>query len=241
MNRTIKVYSTSQLLAQAAANQITQLLKSALGTRDRASLVLTGGSTPRRTYQVLAEQHQNSLDWQRIDVFFGDDRFVPHDHPESNYGMAAETLLEGIQPGAVYAIPTDEASPAAAAEAYEASIRSHFKNTRILFDVMLLGLGADAHIASLFPGSDDLEETERLVVASKAPEGSPVRDRITLTVPALNASRSVIFLVEGSKKQQAIRKTLHDGNTPAARIRPSGKIAWLVDEAAYPDHGESAR
>ena len=235
MNHNLKVYADAEALAAAAADFIVETLGNVLASRDRASLVLTGGSTPRRTYEILAERHSDALDWQRIDLFWGDERYVPHDHSDSNFGMVKESLLAGIEPGAVYGMPTSDGSPERSADAYERTLRDYFVGARPVFDLTLLGLGDDAHVASLFPGSRFLDESERLVLATTAPADSPVRDRVTLTFPAINASRRILFIVAGSHKRDAIHRTLDSGDTPAARVHPREDLIWLVDEDAAPD------
>ncbi len=232
MTRHINRYPDTHSLADAAADRIVQILADAVEARGRASLVLTGGSTPRLTYRLLAERHRDALAWNQIDIFWGDDRFVPHDHPESNYGMAAEELLSRIQPGGVYPIPTEEASPDRAADAYDATLRAYFDGADPAFDLTLLGLGDDAHVASLFPGADELGESERLVVATQAPEGTPIHARVSMTFAALNASRHVLFIVAGAHKRAAVRRTFDHGDTPAAAIRPLENLTWLMDEEA---------
>ncbi len=235
MNHNMKVHADADTLAGAAARHIVDTLSKVLDSRDRASLVLTGGSTPRETYTILANEHNASLDWQRVDLFMGDERYVPHDHADSNYRMVKESLLTGIKPGNIYPMPTEEESPERAAEVYERTLRDYFIGARPVFDVTLLGLGDDAHVASLFPGSPFLDEAERLVLATKAPAESPVRDRITLTFPAINASRRIFFIVAGAHKREAILRTLESGDTPAARVHPREDLIWLVDEDAAPD------
>ncbi len=234
MNRTINVYPNRLALAQAAAEKIVRSVKSAVSARGRASLVLTGGSTPRETYQQIAEHYQESVAWSNVDVFFGDERFVPHDDSNSNYRMARESLLDHFEFGNVFPMPTDVNSPQLGAEKYADIIRDYFGDESPVFDVMLLGLGDDGHIASLFPGSDTLDVEDDLVISATAPDSSPVRDRITMTLPMLNGSRHLFFIVAGANKKEAVRNTIHQGSTPAARVDPSGTMVWLIDEEAYP-------
>ncbi len=231
----IHVFTDAERLAEGAARRIVSILDMVLDARPRASFVLTGGSTPADTYRHLADRLHDAIDWKRVDLFWGDERFVPHDHEDSNYRMAAETLLEGIRPAGVFPIPTKHESPGAAAEAYERILHDYFGSEEPAFDLTLLGMGADGHVASLFPGAPELEERQRLVVASTAPDYLAVRDRISLTFRALNASRSVLFLVSGTKKRDAVRKALNrDPSIPAGRIQPTERLAWYVDVAASP-------
>lgn len=232
MIREKHVYSTPDDLAGAAATRIVEILVEALASRPKASLVLTGGRTPRLTYRRLAEHHHDAIDWHRVALFWGDERFVPHDHPESNYGMAKESLLRNIEVADAFPIPTDHASPSASAEHYERDILGYFANREPLFDLTLLGLGDDAHVASLFPGAPELEERERLVVPAQAPPEHAARDRISLTFPALNASKCVLFLVAGENKRGAVRQALSGDDVPAAHVAPREHLLWYLDAEA---------
>lgn len=233
MNRVVHVYGNAEALAVGAASQIADLLRSALEERDRASLVLTGGGTPRRTYAILADAHRETVDWRRVDVFWGDERFVPPEHPESNYQMAASTLLSEIEFGEIHPIPTIVGSPMHSAREYERVIRDYFGDAEIRFDLTLLGLGEDAHVASLFPGSAALDESARLVVPTQAPDDAAVRDRVSMTFPALNASRTVLFLVTGESKRPAVRRVFaKEEGAPGVRVSPRERVIWCMDEAA---------
>lgn len=200
------------------------------------AVCLSGGSTPRRLYELLAApQIASRFPWQRVHWFWGDERFVPHDHPESNYRMAFDAFLSRVPvPAAnIHPIPTQRVPPQEAAAAYEAGLKRFYgaqslAAERPLFDVTLLGLGADGHTASLFPGQPALEEARRWVVAAP---GSP--PRITLTYPALDSSRDVAFLVTGAGKKEVLRRArAADPALPAARIRPTGRLHWFTDRAA---------
>lgn len=236
----IFTFPDAQALARAAAEEVVQVLRAALAARGEASLVLAGGSTPRPLYQRLAESHAGALDWGRVSVFLGDERFVPPEDERSNFRLASETLLGrlGFEAGRVHAVPTGAASPAEAARAYEATLREHL-GPEPAFDLVLLGIGEDGHTASLFPGSPALEERERWVVAAEAPPGAPVRERITLTLPALSAGRTVLFLAAGEGKRAAIEDALRDpkATPPAQRVGARERLLWFLDEAAY---GEDA-
>ena len=200
-------------------------------------LCLAGGSTPKATYRHLGRR--NDLPWDCVEIFFGDERFVPPDHPDSNYRMAKENLLSGVQPRALLAMPTDGA-PENCAEAYEEELRQQYGASILdpavpLFDLMLLGLGADGHTASLIPGQPVLEEMKRWVAA--VPKG---RDevRLTLTYPALQSSRLTVFLVAGADKAEAVAKVrAGDAALPAGRLKPQGDVVWLLDRAAAGVHG----
>lgn len=236
MNRSVHVYRDADDLAKGAAGQIVDVLRNALESRPRASLVLTGGGTPRETYAYLAENHHDSIDWRRVDLFWGDDRFVPPDHEESNYGMANAALMSQLEVGGVFPMPTTGDSPTRSADEYEQMIRDYHGEEEPSFDLTLLGLGDDAHVASLFPGAEALDESERLVLHTLAPEGNPVRDRITMTFAALNASRTVLFLVAGESKRTAVGRAFDDrDDTPVGRVSARERVIWCVDEEAAED------
>ena len=197
-------------------------------------LALSGGSTPRGCYRRLA--HLNQVPWENVEIYLGDERFVPHDSPDSNYHMIRQTLLAGeaVAPRAVFAMPTD-GTPEAAAAAYEEILRQQYGASRLraglpLFDLQLLGLGEDGHTASLLPDQPVLEEREHWVAV--VPEGRR-EPRITLTYPALESSRLTLFLVSGAGKKDALaRARAGDPSIPAGRLKPEGDVIWLVDRAA---------
>jgi 6-phosphogluconolactonase len=232
----VEVAKDPEALAHRAAGWITDL---AAASRDRLALCLSGGSTPRRLYQLLAESpYRDALPWDRIHWFWGDERFVPWDHPDSNYGMVHAALLGRVPvpPGNIHGIPTD-GTPADAAPAYERALKSYYgseslDSARPLFDVEILGLGPDGHTASLIPGTSVLEERRRWVAAVIGGRPEP---RITLTYPALESSRHTAFLVVGADKREILSRALAgDQALPAARIRPVGELIWFADEAARP-------
>lgn len=206
----------------------------ALQTRDWVALVLSGGSTPRPVYARLAEMRD--IPWPRVHLFWGDERYVPHDDPRSNYRMAREALIRHlpIPPENVHPMPTHMQDPDKAARAYEATLRAFYPGAWPAFDLVLLGLGTDCHTASLFPHSPALKERERWVVPAP---GVDVQ-RLTLTLPALNHARTIYFLVRGQGKARAVARVLHsweDVTTcPARGIQPvDGEVHWWLDiEAA---------
>jgi 6-phosphogluconolactonase len=189
-------------------------------------LVLSGGSTPRPLYTLLGEHRE--IPWERVEMFMGDERFVPLDHPDSNFRMVRETLLaHGIQPKTIHPIPTD-GTPQSAADRYETLLRS--LSGKPLFDLNLLGLGEDGHIASLLPDQPVLEVRDKLVAV--VPKGRS-EQRITLTFPALESSRITMFLVSGKAKAAMVtRARAGDVSIPAGRLRPSGNVIWFIDRAA---------
>jgi 6-phosphogluconolactonase len=194
-------------------------------------LVLSGGSTPRAAYQLLAGQ---DIDWSCAELFFGDERFVPPDHKDSNYRMVRDTLLAGefVKPRKLLAIPTD-GTPQSAADRYDEVLRQQYGAGTLetgvpLFHLTLLGLGDDGHTASLLPGQPVLQEKERWAAAVPQGRGEP---RITLTYPALNSSEMILFMVSGAAKRDALAQA-RGGLLPAGGIKPQGEVLWLVDEAA---------
>jgi 6-phosphogluconolactonase len=199
---------------------------------------LSGGSTPRRLYELLATPEIASrFPWNRTHWFWGDERFVPHDSPDSNYGMAREAFLSRVPAPAhnVHAIPTEGLSPVQAATAYEATLKRFYgadilAPARPLFDVTLLGIGENGHTASLFPGQPALQEIRRWVVAVIGTKSEP---RITLTYPALDSSRDVAFVVTGKGKRDVVaRAQAGDRTIPAGLVRPVGRLHWFTDRAA---------
>lgn len=235
----LHVYPGPGALCDAAAEATVRLVAASPADAPFA-LVLSGGSTPRRYHERLATTYRDAVPWDRIHVFWGDERYVPPDHPDSNFGMARETLLRHVPlpPENVHPMPTGPAAPEAAADAYEAGLRRFFGGRPTAFDLVLLGLGDDGHTASLFPDTPVLDETSRWVAPGLAPPSAPSRTRLTLTFPILNQSRNVFFLVAGAAKHTPLRAILDDPDRaaaryPAARIRPAGALHWFVDTAAH--------
>jgi 6-phosphogluconolactonase len=236
VSASIEVAKDPEALAHRAAGWITDLAAASGG---RFAICLSGGSTPRRLYQLLAESpYRDALPWDRIHWFWGDERFVPWDDPDSNYGMVHAALLgrAPVPPANIHGIPTN-GTPADAAAAYERVLKSYygsesFDPTRPLFDIQILGLGPDGHTASLIPGTSVLEERHRWVAEVIGGRPEP---RITLTYPALESSRHTAFLVAGAEKRETLARALAgDQALPAARLRPVGQLTWFVDEAARP-------
>ncbi|MGH2946751.1 MAG: 6-phosphogluconolactonase [Solirubrobacteraceae bacterium] len=191
-------------------------------------VVLTGGSSPARAYELAA-----GADWSRATVWFGDERCVPPDHELSNFGMADATLLSKVQTTVVRM--EGELGPDAGAGAYEAAVRERLGGEP-RWDLLLLGLGPDAHTASLFPSKPEKDVTDRLVVGVPEAGMEPQVPRISLTLPALNAARHVVFLVTGESKAQAVRRAFGDPPdpaSPAAHVRPrAGELTVYLDPAA---------
>lgn len=242
--REIVVCRDGAELAAEAAKRIVAASQSAIEQRGIFTLVLSGGSTPEKTYSLLAQpEWVGRVDWSHTWFFFGDERMVPPADLNSNYRMAARALLEAahIDPKHVLRIGTDAATPAECAKTYESQLRAFFAGHGVTglpqFDMILLGLGNDGHSASLFPGMPALKETASWVTWSRPGMLPPPVDRITLTFPVLNAASEVMFLVSGGGKATIVHKILEGeaagDKYPAARVRPaSGKLVWMLDEAA---------
>lgn len=236
--QTIEVYPTQPELMQVAAEYFVEWADKAMKSRGRFAVALSGGSTPRDLYALLAtESLASRVDWPRVSVFWSDERTVPPGHLDSNYRMAAETLLEKvpIRPQDIYRVPA-ELPPEEAAARYEQTLREFFAGEETaIFDLMLLGMGGDGHTASLFPGTEAIHEDNRWVVGHYVPKLDVWR--ITMTPVVLNAARQVIFLVTGEDKAQMLRNVLHGPYEPdvfpAQVVRPeSGNLLWLVDSGA---------
>ena len=239
----IRRYPTLQAVSAAAADFVCQLAAACVRKRALFTLALAGGNTPRPLYASFARMpYANALPWMQTHVFWGDERYVPAEHPDSNFALAAQTFIRQVPIPAqhVHRIPTELASPEAAAELYEHRLHSLFKSFGALsesgdwpvFDLILLGLGPDGHAASLFPNSPVLREQTRWAAATPAPKLAPPVRRITLTLPVINAARNVMFLVAGAEKQpivQAILATPAQAQKyPAARVAPQGKLFWFL-------------
>ncbi len=230
-------------VARAAADVVVESAARAIAARGRFALALAGGSTPRTLYRLLADPHQPwraRIRWDAVDVFFGDERHVPSDHPDSNYRMAREALLAHVDAASVHRIEGELADASLAAARYESDLARSFgldpaRDPPPRIDLVLLGIGPDGHTASLFPGSAALEERRRWVVAPFLEHLGA--HRITLTLPVLDAARQVVFLVAGPEKASALARVLSSASPaaalPAARVRPvNGSVLWIVDRAA---------
>lgn len=232
---TTRVYPTLTTWAEAVARAVVDTLDRAAAARGVASLALAGGNTPRAVYAFLAASLNQEVPWDRVHLFWGDERYVPQDDPRSNYRMVLETLLRRVPvpPGNVHPMPTHLRDANRVAEAYEATLRSFFSDAGPTFDLVLLGLGTDCHTASLFPHSPALDEQRRWVVAAPGPEVT----RLTLTYPVINRARRVFFLVTGAEKAESVARALGEKTSwhdcPARGIQPvTGRVTWWLDQAA---------
>lgn len=229
-----EVLADPEALARYTAKWITGLVDASEGP---FAIALSGGSTPKRLYQILAGDYREKLPWSRLHLFFGDERFLPPDDEDSNFRMVRETLLDHVDmpAGNVHPMPTSN-SPEDAAARYQADLQTYYRSEgllaeRPLFDVVLLGLGENGHTASLFPGTPSLEDTLHWVVPC-IPHDAP-HTRLTLTYPAIASSREIAFLLAGAGKREVFgRVKAGDRTQPASRITSIGRVNWFLDAAA---------
>ena len=226
-------------LSRAVLEETFPIIQEAITKRGRFAIALSGGHTPGKMYSLWAqtEQYRNKTPWDRVHLFWSDERFVPADDPRSNYHMARETLISQVPIPAenVHPMPTNLSSPEECARAYETELLKFFGSEPPAFDVQLLGIGDEGHTASLFPGSPELGEKVRWVAAVRVAAEPP--QRITLTPVVLNQGRNTFFLVAGEGKRailSAIRDELASkpSQYPAARIHPAREPVWFLDQAA---------
>jgi 6-phosphogluconolactonase len=237
MQKIVEVLPDKEALIKRSLEVVLSKIQEAIEKSDRFTIALAGGGTPKPLYEAIATQN---LPWEKIHVFWGDERYVPADHPDSNQGMARNAWLNKVDiPAAnIHPMPTEGASPVADAEKHEAQLQEFFgipAGTFPDFDVILLGIGDDAHTASLFPHTDALQVQDQLVTVGNK-DGQP---RITFTAPLINYARCVIFLVAGASKRPALAQIFApkaDPLTyPARFIQPQGELWWLLDEEAGQD------
>jgi 6-phosphogluconolactonase len=224
-------------VSAAGADRFVEAAREAIAARGIFRVALSGGGTPKKIYPMLRSSPRvDAVDWSRVEFWWGDERAVPPDDPESNYGVANEMLLSqlpDVDRAHVHRMPADAEDLDAAAAAHEAELRSAFgvsgDDPPPAFDLIWLGMGPDGHCASLFPGSSALDERERLVVANWAP--GPGAWRMTFTYPLLDAAREVLFLVTGADKAEVLEQIRDGADYPAARVSAQ-RTAWVVDAAA---------
>lgn len=234
------VYPSAGALARAAAELFQEITAAAVEARGLAYVALSGGSTPLRMGEILAAApYRETVPWDSIELFWGDERWVPAESDESNYGTARRTLLDhvGVGPSRVNPVATENAEPRVGAQMYSAQLRTVFGVVSGVpaFDLIFLGMGEDGHTASLFPETPAIHETDELVVANYVAKMDTYR--ITFSPPLLNAGREVVFLIAGAAKAETLARVLTgpiDVDTlPSQVIEPeNGRLRWLVDEAA---------
>ncbi len=232
----------AEALSRAAAREFIDLARQAIAARRRFMVALAGGATPRRIYELLAApEHRHQVDWTRVEFFWGDERAVPPDHPDSNYGMAAAALLAtlDLRPEQIHRIQAERPDRERAARDYQIEIARAFgvspEGPPPVFDLILLGLGTDGHTASLFPYTDALRERRRHVVSHYVAKLQA--ERITLTFPIINRASEIRVVVAGAEKAPTLKEVL-EGPPDPERLPsqlldpPAGRLAWLVDRAA---------
>ncbi len=238
----VEIFSDLESLSRAAAIFIGERLLRAVDERGRASLALSGGSTPRRLYQLLVSDSAPILPWEQIHLFWGDERWVPADDPESNVALATETILREVDlpPENIHPVPTGSATVEEGALRYEEEVRAFFASPDgtgglPTFDLIHLGVGEDGHTASLFPDDQALLETDRWVVPVTSPPWRPPRERVTFTLPLINTARTIVFTASGRAKRKVVRSIALDQESgekryPAAMVNPTEELVWYVDE-----------
>ncbi len=235
--RQVEVYESAGRLIEAVAHRTVHAIEAAIAERGRCAWALSGGRTPVDAFRKLAaEPYRSSMEWDRLDVFWGDERVVPADHAESNYNAAREALLDRVPlpERNVHRVRTGLGADGAADD-YGRVLGDAFGSARPRFGLVWLGMGVDGHTASLFPGSGAAGERERMVAAVRTDDGGP--QRVTLTVPALNAARETLILVSGESKADMLRQVLTRAEPTAALpvtlVRPTeGVLRWMVDADA---------
>jgi 6-phosphogluconolactonase len=236
----LRILTAPQELFAAAADEVLRAAAAAVAARGRFTIALSGGSTPKSLFNLLATNARNTMPWDRTFFFWGDERHVPPTDPDSNYRMADEAMLSKIPVAAanIFRIETENPDAAAAAAAYEKTLQNFFSlvpGEFPRFDLILLGMGPDGHTASLFPGTAGLQEKSRLVIANWVEKLKT--HRLSFTFPVLNAAACVAFLVSGTDKAPALHAVLESDapgeQYPAKQVHPTdGKLIWLLDRAA---------
>lgn len=240
MNPRVEVLPDEDAAASRCAERIVEAARSAIQARGRFLMALTGGSTPLKTYAALGDRHRSQFGGAPVHLFVGDERRVPLDDVRSNFGAAMRAGLAKLDlpPTSLHPMPVpplasdavDEAQEDNAARAYERELRSLAPDG---LDLVLLGMGDDGHVASLFPGAIESLPRGRWVLAAKAPPTSPVERRLTLSFEAIAASREVLFLVTGHRKAAVVDDVLHGrGHHPASRVRARESVTWILDAPA---------
>ncbi|ACK73390.1 6-phosphogluconolactonase [Gloeothece citriformis PCC 7424] len=234
MEKFVEILSDKQALVERSLTLVVEKIKTAISERGQCTLALAGGSTPKPLYEALSHQ---PLPWEKLQIFWGDERYVPPDHPDSNQGMARQAWLNHvpIPDSNIHPMPTEGNEPASDADKYEQELRQVFNVSGSefpSFDVILLGMGDDGHTASLFPHTEALKVRDRCITVGNK-DGQP---RITFTAPLINQARCVMFLVAGASKQPALAQifapTASSEEYPSRLIQPQGELWWLLDQAA---------
>jgi 6-phosphogluconolactonase len=234
-----RIFPDIDALSRAALDEVFRITNDAVASHGRCAISLSGGHTPEKMFALWSqEKYRRSFPWERVHFFWGDDRYVPHTDPLSNYGVAKKLLFDRIGPNTplkLYPMPTELPDPDNAAHAYAATMRTFFGTEPPAFDVQLLGLGGEGHTASLFPNNPALAEEEAWVLAVTVPATPP--HRLTMTYPVINQARNTFFLVAGESKREILKAIAAGPDTglsqyPAARVKPAGPLVWMLDQAA---------
>jgi 6-phosphogluconolactonase len=247
MAREIKILKDAAALAEEGTRRFVKIATEAVAERGRFIAALSGGSTPRAMNALLsAPQFKSQVPWANTYLFFGDERFVPPEHPDSNYLMAKESLLKNvaIPENNVFRVQTEGCSPEEAARAYASSLITATGSSQPCLDLILLGMGPDGHTASLFPNSPVLDSQDLVSAVYNSPKPPPVR--VTFTYSLINNAREVVFLIAGPDKAPVVRKALEDNvsykQVPACGIKPkNGTLQWLIDEKACQELKSAAK
>ncbi len=235
----IAIYPDIHTLSQHAAEYVVRIANESIALHGQFTIALTGGTTPKEMYSLLgSEPFRRQIDWRLVHIFWGDERCVPHNSPESNSYLAQEVLLNkiSISESQIHRMPADQPDREVASQAYTVEMQRTFGTNGIpSFDLIHLGMGPEGHTASLFPHQASLHEKRRLVMPVSVPKPPP--DRLTFTPPLLNAARNVLFLVTGSDKADALQAVLEGEyqpeEFPAQIVRPTnGEVVWMLDKAA---------
>lgn len=234
---TVRSLSNAAAVSDALARIVIEAGTECIGAAGGFTVALAGGETPRAAYQLLGSRYQYAIDWEKVHVFFTDERFVPLDDPRNNAAMAVREWLArvAIPRNQVHAIPTIGGTAPECADRYEGTLRKSLPAGRT-FDLAIMGIGTDGHTASLFPGdARALSERDRWVLAVEAPLGTEPRQRITLTLPVLNGSRRMVLAAVGESKRERVAEALAGhAHLPAALVHGSASTEWLLDDEALP-------
>jgi len=241
VKRVVLSFKTLKEASLALAERIVEAARIAIEDHGRYTLALSGGKTPELLYTLLASDFADRLEWDSVHLFWGDERFVPQDHPDSNFRMAYQAWISKvpIPQKNIHRIPTETGSPEEAARSYEQTLKEFFnppgKKSFPVFDAMLLGVGPDGHTASIFPGSRILAEKSRWVVSVEAPSSVFPKERITLTLPLINSSRNVFFFAFGEEKKNVLRAIFEEPEKakevyPATMVKPRERLLWYVEK-----------
>jgi 6-phosphogluconolactonase len=234
-----RIFPNLDALSRAVLEAVLRIVCDAVAQRGRCAIALSGGHSPATMYELWSSEYSARTPWDKVHLFWGDERYVPQDDPLSNFRMARECLISRVPIPAVnvHPVPTGLPTPEAAAAAYESDLRKYFGSAQPAFDLQLQGLGVEGHTASLFPGSPALDELQKWVAAVEV-SATPPR-RITFTPVVLNRGLNTYFLVTGNDKREILAALRSESNPktsqyPAARLQPDGPVVWFLDSLAAP-------